>query len=85
MKYLLRVRPDTADAEPVFGKVDLDHFLTTIQPEQTADGEETGDLKIFKNALEFSGLKVRDCMIPRTDVIALEVDSSLEDLARAFY
>ena len=84
MKYLLRVKPDTADAEPVFGKVDLDHFLTTVQPEQAADGEETGELKIFKNALEFSGMKVRDCMIPRTDVIALEVDSSQEDLARRF-
>jgi CBS domain containing-hemolysin-like protein len=84
MKYLLRVKPDTADAKPVFGKVDLDHFLTTIQPEQAADGEETGELKIFKNALEFSGLKVRECMIPRTDVIALEVDSSQEDLARRF-
>lgn len=84
MKYLLRVKTDTVDAEPVFGKVDLDHFLTTVQQEQAADGEETGDLKIFKNALEFSGLKVRECMIPRTEVIALEVDSSLEDLAERF-
>jgi len=84
MKYLLRVKPDKVDAEPVFGKVDLDHFLTTVQQEQAADGEETGDLKIFKNALEFSGLKVRECMIPRTEIIALEVDSSLEDLAERF-
>lgn len=84
MKYLLRVNPDTEAAEPVFGKVDLDHFLTTVKPEQTTDGEETGDLKIFKNALEFSGLKVRECMIPRTEVIALEVDSLLDDLAERF-
>jgi len=84
MKYLLRVNPYTEKAEPVFGKVDLDHFLTTVKPEQTPDGEETGDLKIFKNALEFSGLKVRECMIPRTEVIALEVDSPLDDLAERF-
>jgi len=84
MKYLFRVKPDTTVAEPVFGKVDLDHFLTTVQPEQTSNGEETGDLKIFKNALEFSGLKVRECMIPRTQVIALEVDSSMEDLSERF-
>ena len=84
MKYLLRVKPDTEAAEPVFGKVDLDHFLTTVKPEQTTDGEETGDLKIFKNALEFSGLKVRECMIPRTEVIALEVDALQEDLAERF-
>lgn len=84
MKYLLRVKPDTEASEPVFGKVDLDHFLTTVKPEQATDGEETGDLKIFKNALEFSGLKVRECMIPRTEVIALEVDASQEDLAERF-
>ena len=84
MRYLLRVSPDTDTAEPVFGKVDLDHFLTTIKPEQITNGEESGDLRIFKNALEFSGLKVRECMIPRTEVIALEVDSPLDDLAERF-
>lgn len=83
MKYLLRISPDTGTGKPVFGKVDLDHFLTTLHPEQNTS-EETGDLKIFQNALEFSGLKVRDCMIPRTDVIALEVDASLEDLSDRF-
>ncbi|TFH27398.1 MAG: HlyC/CorC family transporter [Bacteroidia bacterium] len=83
MKYLFRVNPDAKDTKPVFGKVDLDHFLTTLHPEQNTN-EETGDLKIFQNALEFSGLKVRDCMIPRTDVIALEVDASLDDLSERF-
>ena len=84
MKYLLRVKPDTVAAEPVFGKVDLDHFLTDVKQEQTTFGVETGDLKIFKNALEFSGLKVRECMIPRTEVIALEVEASQEDLTERF-
>jgi CBS domain containing-hemolysin-like protein len=83
MKYLLRISPDAQITKPVFGKVDLDHFLTTLHHEQNIN-EETGDLKIFQNALEFSGLKVRDCMIPRTDVIALEMDASLEDLSDRF-
>jgi CBS domain containing-hemolysin-like protein len=84
MKYLLQVKPDTVAVEPVFGKVDLDHFLTDVKPEQITNGEETEDLKIFRNALEFSGLKVRECMIPRTEVIALELDSPLDDLAERF-
>jgi len=84
MKYLLRVRPDTESSEPVFSKVDLDHLLTTVKQEQRTHGEEREEVKIFKNALEFSGQKVRDCMIPRTDVIALEIDSSLEDLSQRF-
>jgi CBS domain containing-hemolysin-like protein len=84
MRYLLRVSPESSSSEPVFSKVDLDHFLTAVQPEQEIDSEPIEDLKIFKNALEFSGLKVRDCMIPRTDVIALEADSSLDDLTHKF-
>jgi len=84
MRYLLRIRPDTKVTEPVFGKVDLDHFLTTVQPEKEADGEKIEDLKIFQNALELSSLKVRDCMIPRTDVIALETEASLGDLTQRF-
>jgi len=84
MKYLFRVRPDIRSTEPVFGKVDLDHLLTTLKPEQNTDREEIEEVKIFKNALEFSGLKVRDCMIPRTEVIALEIDSTMNDLSQRF-
>ena len=84
MRFLLRIRRDNSSKEPVFSKVDLDHFITTQQTEKNKGGEELEDLKIFKNALEFSGLKVRDCMIPRTDLIALEQDTSVEDLARRF-
>jgi CBS domain containing-hemolysin-like protein len=84
IRYLLRVRPDNRTREPVFSKIDLDHFLTTVQPEQETGTEKTEELKIFKNALEFSGLKVRDCMIPRTDVTALEENASVEDLVQRF-
>ena len=84
MKYLLRVSPESSSAEPIFSKVDLDHFVTAVQPEQELDSVPIEELKIFKNALEFSGLKVRECMIPRTDVIALEADGSLDELTQRF-
>jgi len=64
--------------------VDLDHLLTTVAPEQGTDGEEIEEVNLFKNALEFSGQKVRDCMIPRTDIIALEIESSVEELSQRF-
>lgn len=84
MRHMLRVLPDTKSVEPVFSKVDLDHFLTTLQPEEESDREMLEDLKIFKNALEFSRLKVRDCMIPRPDMIALEIDTSVNELRKKF-
>lgn len=84
MRYLFRVRRDHQEDEPAFSKVDLNHLVTTVQPEPEEGGEEPGDLKIFKNALQLSGLKVRDCMIPRTEIIALEEDAPMEDLAQRF-
>jgi len=84
MRHLLRVPPDTKDLEPVFSKVDLNHFLTSLQPEEQKGREALEDLRIFKNALEFSHLKVRDCMIPRPDMIALEVDTPVNELRRKF-
>jgi len=84
MRYLLRILPDSPSEKPLFNKVDLDHFITTVNPEQEKDGEEIEDLKIFKNTLVFSGLKVRDCMIPRTDVVAMEQESSVNELTKRF-
>jgi len=84
MRHLLRVPPDTKDLQPVFSKVDLNHFLTTLQPEKESSREALEDLRIFKNALEFSHLKVRDCMIPRPDMIALEANTPVNELRKKF-
>ena len=45
---------------------------------------EEPEIKIFHNALEFSKLKVRDCMVPRNEIEALEASSSLNDLLQKF-
>ena len=84
MRYILGMPSDKFKAEPVFNKVDLNHFVLESQSEQAARQDQVRDLKIFQNALEFSKLKVRDCMIPRTDVAAMEVESSLEELLHKF-
>jgi CBS domain containing-hemolysin-like protein len=84
LKYLLRVEPESQSGEQLFSKVDLDHFLTTVPRESEAGREAVEDLKIFQNALVLSDLKVRDCMIPRTDVIAVEEESTVEELAERF-
>jgi CBS domain containing-hemolysin-like protein len=45
---------------------------------------EAIDAAIFKNAIEFKSRKVRNCMVPRTDIIAVDIRQSVEDLSRAF-
>ncbi len=83
MKYILKVNIGK-NKRTVFGKVDLNHLLTSNRTEQDIDKAETQDLKIFKNAMELSKLKVRDCMIPRTEIVAIDIESPLQQLVDLF-
>ena len=67
-----------------FGKVDLDYFVQSSI--DNAESEETldTDVKIFQNALDFSAVKIRDCIVPRTEVVAVALDTSLEELKGRF-
>lgn len=67
-----------------FGKVDLDYFVQTSI--DNAESEETLDteVKIFQNALDFSAIKIRDCIVPRTEIVAVASDASLEELKSRF-
>ena len=67
-----------------YTKVDLDHFIQT-SIENTANEEEINpEVKIFQNALDFTSIKVRDCIVPRTEIIAIEDDASVDELMDLF-
>ena len=72
------------DQKPVFGRVDLQRYLE----EQTSGGRETEDqdteIQIFQNALDFSKVKARECMVPRNEIVALELNDSIENLRDKF-
>ncbi len=63
----------------VFGKVDLDYLVNQNNSDLDQNLEDDPEKKIFQNALEFSSLKIRDCMVPRTEVEALEINSSWDE------
>ncbi|MDE5638727.1 MAG: hemolysin family protein, partial [Odoribacter sp.] len=46
--------------------------------------EEIHEIKLFRNALDFSEIKLRECIVPRTDLVALPLDSKLDELTRLF-
>ena len=64
-----------------FGKIDLENLI-----DESAESEnvQANELKIFQNALDFSDLRVRDCMVPRVDVEAVEATISIEELTERF-
>ena len=60
----------------VFSKIDLEHYVDDISSRMKMEEKLGNEMFILKNALEFSKLKARDCMIPRTEIIAVELEES---------
>ena len=63
-----------------FGKIDLDHFLNDVEENTT----ESNELKYFKKALDLSEIKLRECIIPRTEIVAIEVNEPVDKLKQLF-
>lgn len=87
-KNLLRIvgiRMETESDDDGFSKVDLDYLVqTSIENAQDSDAIDD-EVKIFQNALEFSDCKVRDCMVPRTEINAVDInDCTTDELMQKF-
>ncbi len=77
-------KPEDKNSKNIFGKVDLDDLLSEVNDENQDTDLEEHDIRIFQKALDLSNVKVRACMVPRTEISALSADSSLDDLKQAF-
>ena len=65
-------------------KVDLDYFLQQRLEEAPEDSEIETEVKMFQNALEFSNVRLRDCIVPRNEIVACEYGDSLQELKNKF-
>lgn len=86
-KGLLRifgVRMEKHKDDTGFTKVDLDYLVQTSIDNAQNDDDIEEEVKIFQNALDFSETRVRDCMIPRTEIDAVEDTTSIEQLMQTF-
>ncbi len=68
----------------VFGRVDLNHLVSELQYKEQDEMDDEHEIRIFQNALDFSNVKLRDCMIPRTEIVFLDENCSVEDLKHRF-
>ncbi len=73
-----------SEEKPVFGLIDLNNYLKNMMKVRHDDEEIELDKKIFHNALEFKTVKVRDCMIPRMEISAVDIDEAIDKVREAF-
>ena len=87
-RMLLRIvgiRIDQEKSEESFTKVDLDYLLQSSIDSAPTDNEVDDEVTIFQNALDFPDTKIRDCMIPRTEINAVDMDKcNIDDLMQKF-
>ena len=78
------LRLEYNEEKPVFTITDLNSFIKDQMGQRKSAGNVEVDSKIFDNAIEFKTVRIRECMIPRTDIVAVEVSDSIEELKNVF-
>ena len=85
MLRMVGIRMVTAKDETEFSKVDLDYLVQSSIDNAKNEDDIEDEVKIFHNALDFSETKVRDGMVPRTEIEAVDIDDcTTEDLKNKF-
>jgi len=74
----------TDSAQKTLGKVDLDYFIQQSIEEAPQNSDIDTEVKIFQNALDFSNVRLRDCIVPRTEIVACDKTVSMEELRSRF-
>jgi len=82
LKIFMKV--DVEDESFNFGIVDLNDYLVKVSERESNIKEVDNEFHFLKNALEFSTTKARECMIPRTEIQAVEIEESTEKLLNTF-
>lgn len=81
---LFRVKISQTTEDNVFSRIDLNFLLQETFDNKESEKELENEVKIFQNALDFSSVKLRDCYVPRTEIIALDYNTSVDTLMQTF-
>ena len=71
-------RQNLSESKHFFNKTDLDEYLTHINS-NNEQAPNSVEVEMLQNTLQLSSKKIRECMIPRTEIIALNVNSTVKD------
>jgi CBS domain containing-hemolysin-like protein len=86
LKLFMNEQINDLDEKVVFSRTDLDHLVNEQENNVTskASQEVDNEVKLFRNALDFSKVKLREVMVPRTEIVALDIESTVEELHHKF-
>ncbi|KOH42860.1 hemolysin family protein [Sunxiuqinia dokdonensis] len=85
LNTLFKSKFDKNIKKTVFNRIDLDHFVNESDEEQQRrEHELENEVKLFRNALDFSKIKLREVMVPRTEMEIMDINSNMEDLIQKF-
>ena len=82
LRFLFRVKKE--EGVVAYGRIDLDNLVRESTVRISEKQELEHEVQIFKNALDFSEVKARQCMIPRTEIVAIDVNAPIEELRKKF-
>ena len=82
--WMMGEKVKKAKPEKTFTREDLDYLIQSNIEKAVDDEDIEDEVKIFQNALDFSSVKVRDCIVPRTEITAVSTETSLQELRTQF-
>ena len=82
LKHLLGLK--NPDEKPVFARIDLEQYLKEHTSTRNRQEEVETEIQIFQNALDFSKVKARECMVPRNEIVAMDINQSIDCLRDKF-
>ncbi|MDQ2720299.1 MAG: hemolysin family protein [Bacteroidota bacterium] len=81
LKYIFNVK--LQNKTEVFSKIDLEQYIQQLKLNDTEDNTERNN-EIFENVLSLSDTKIRACLIPRKEIVAIDINTSLDDIKNRF-
>lgn len=82
IKYILRV--DIPHEEYKLNTVDLNDYIKEYANPDDEDEDIQQGIELFQNAIDFHNVKLRECMVPRTEIQAIDIESSIEEVKAIF-
>ena len=84
LRILWGIKKTDVEEKMLFNRLDLDSLVNENSAKKETDEVEEHEVRIFRNALDFSKVRLRDCMVPRTEIVAIDESTSLDDLRQMF-